>query len=237
VSVIAPAEISLGIPEAVLQWAYDTFPQLVIVASFQAESSVLIDMASRIRADVSVLTLDTGRLPQQTYDMIDRVRDRYRIEVQVVSPDPADLEDMVGRHGANLFLQSPDLRRHCCEVRKSRPLARALGGYDAWVTGLRRQQAATRSETAVVSPDPEHKGMTKIAPLAAWSRDQVWAYIRENELPYHALYDQGYTSIGCAPCTRATAPGEDERAGRWWWESAGEVKECGLHWAQPGVKQ
>jgi thioredoxin-dependent adenylylsulfate APS reductase len=237
VSVIAPAEINLGIPQAVLQWAYDTFPQLVIVASFQAESSVLIDMASRIRADVSVLTLDTGRLPQQTYDMIDRVRDRYRIEVQVVSPDPADLEGMVGRHGANLFLQSPDLRRHCCEVRKSRPLARALGGYDAWVTGLRRQQAATRSETAVVAPDPEHKGMTKIAPLATWSKDQVWAYIRENELPYHALYDQGYTSIGCAPCTRATAPGEDERAGRWWWESAGEVKECGLHWAQPGVKQ
>ena len=234
---MAPPEINLGNPEAVLQWAYETFPRLVIVASFQAESSVLIDMASRIRAGASVLTLDTGRLPQQTYDMIDRVRDRYGIEIQVVSPDAADLEAMVGRHGANLFLQSPDLRRHCCEVRKSRPLARALGAYDAWVTGLRRQQAATRSETAVVAPDPEHKGMTKIAPLATWSRDQVWAYIRENELPYHALYDQGYTSIGCAPCTRATAPGEDERAGRWWWESAGEVKECGLHWAQPAVKQ
>jgi thioredoxin-dependent adenylylsulfate APS reductase len=229
VSVNAPAEINLGTPEAVLQWAYETFPRLVIVASFQAESSVLIDMASRIRADVSVLTLDTGRLPQQTYDMIDRVRDRYRIEVKVVSPASADLEEMVGRHGANLFLQSPDLRRHCCDVRKSRPLARALAGYDAWVTGLRRQQAATRSQTTVVSADPEHEGLTKIAPLASWSKDQVWAYIRENELPYHSLYDLGYTSIGCAPCTRATTAGEEERAGRWWWEED-EVKECGLHW-------
>jgi thioredoxin-dependent adenylylsulfate APS reductase len=237
VSVIAPAEINLGAPEAILQWAYEAFPRLVIVASFQAESSVLIDMASRIRSDVQVLTLDTGRLPQQTYDMIDRVRDRYAIEVQVVSPEAADLQEMVGRHGANLFLQSPDLRRHCCDVRKSRPLARALAGYDAWVTGLRRQQAASRSQTAVVSPDPEHEGLTKVAPLAAWSKDQVWAYIRDNELPYHSLYDLGYTSIGCAPCTRATAPGEDERAGRWWWESADEVKECGLHWAQPGARQ
>ena len=236
-SVIAPAEINLGAPEAILQWAYEAFPRLVIVASFQAESSVLIDMASRIRSDVQVLTLDTGRLPQQTYDMIDRVRDRYAIEVQVVSPEAADLQEMVGRHGANLFLQSPDLRRHCCDVRKSRPLARALAGYDAWVTGLRRQQAASRSQTAVVSPDPEHEGLTKVAPLAAWSKDQVWAYIRDNELPYHSLYDLGYTSIGCAPCTRATAPGEDERAGRWWWESADEVKECGLHWAQPGARQ
>jgi phosphoadenosine phosphosulfate reductase len=236
VSVIAPAEINSRRPEAVLQWAFETFPRLAIVASFQAESSVLIDMASRMRADVSVLTLDTGRLPQQTYDMIDRVRGRYGIEVQVVSPDSADLQEMVGSHGANLFYQSAELRRLCCDVRKSRPLGRALAGYDAWVTGLRRQQASTRSQTAVVSPDPEHQGVTKIAPLAAWSRDQVWDYIRENELPYHALYDQGYTSIGCAPCTRATTPGEDERAGRWWWESENEVKECGLHWSQPVVK-
>jgi len=230
VRVIAPAGVDLEVPEAILQWAYETFPRLVIVASFQAESSVLIDMASRIWADVTVLTLDTGRLPQPTHDMIDRVRDRYGINVQVASPDSADLEEMVGRYGANLFHQSPDLRRHCCEVRKSRPLARALAGYDAWVTGLRRQQASTRSQTAVVSRDPEHEGMTKIAPLAAWSRDQVWGYIQENELPYHSLYDQGYTSIGCEPCTRATAPGEDERAGRWWWESEKEAKECGLHW-------
>jgi phosphoadenosine phosphosulfate reductase len=221
-------------PETVLQWTYETFPRVAIVASFQAESSVLIDMASRIRPDVTVLTLDTGRLPQQTYDMIDRIRDRYRVDVQVISPDAADLQQMVGRHGPNLFYKSADMRRLCCDVRKSRPLARALAGYDAWVTGLRRQQAATRSQTAVVAPDPEHKGLTKVAPLADWSKDQVWAYIHEHDLPHHSLYDLGYTSIGCAPCTRATTKGEDERAGRWWWEE-NEVKECGLHWA--AVKQ
>jgi phosphoadenosine phosphosulfate reductase len=217
-------------PEAVLRRAYDTFQRVVIVASFQAESSVLIDMASRIRPDVTVLTLDTGRLPQQTYDMIDRVRDRYGIDVQVISPDAADLQDMVGTHGANLFYKSVEMRRLCCDVRKSRPLARALAGYDAWITGLRRQQASTRSQTAVTAADANHAGLTKIAPLAAWSKDQVWAYIRDHDLPYHSLYDLGYTSIGCAPCTRATTRGEDERAGRWWWEE-NEVKECGLHWA------
>lgn len=230
-SVQAPLEISAGAdPETVLQWAFETFPRVVIVASFQAESSVLIDMASRVQDKVNVLTLDTGRLPQQTYDMIDRIRDRYGIDVHVVSPDAAELQAMVGSHGANLFYRSVEMRRQCCDVRKSRPLARALAGYDAWITGVRREQAATRAETAVVATDREHAGLTKIAPLAAWSRDEVWAYIHENELPYHSLYDLGYTSIGCAPCTRATTEGEDERAGRWWWEE-GEVKECGLHWA------
>ncbi len=234
-SSVAFPEIATGAaPETVLQWAFETFPRLVIVASFQAESSVLIDMASRIRRDAKVLTLDTGRLPQQTYDMIDRVRDRYGIDVQVVSPDATDLQEMVGTHGANLFYRSPEMRRLCCDVRKSRPLARALAGYDAWVTGVRREQAHTRSHTAVVAADPEHEGLTKIAPLAAWTKDQVWSYIRENELPYHTLYDLGYTSIGCEPCTRATTAGEDERAGRWWWEE-NEVKECGLHWSPKRV--
>jgi phosphoadenosine phosphosulfate reductase len=228
----APTQLSTAAaPEAVLRWAYETFPRVVIVASFQAESSVLIDMASRIWDDVTVLTLDTGRLPQATHEIIDRVRDRYRIDVQVVAPDPGDLQEIVERHGANLFYKSPENRRLCCEVRKSRPLARALRGYDAWVTGVRREQAATRAETPVVAPDREHEGLTKIAPLAAWSKDQVWAYIRDNDLPYHTLYDYGYTSIGCEPCTRATTPGEDQRAGRWWWESKNEVKECGLHWS------
>jgi phosphoadenosine phosphosulfate reductase len=230
-SSLAPVQFSpTAAPEDVLRWAYESFPRVVIVASLQAESSVLIDMAARIRTDVSVLTLDTGRLPQQTYEMIDRVRDRYRIDVQVISPDPADLQEMVGTHGANLFYKSPENRRLCCDVRKSRPLARALRGYDAWVTGVRRQQASTRAETLVAAPDRAHEGLMKIAPLATWSKDQVWTYIKENDLPYHSLYDLGYTSIGCAPCTRATTAGEDERAGRWWWESADEVKECGLHW-------
>jgi phosphoadenosine phosphosulfate reductase len=231
VIVAAPDELMTGAtPEAVLRWAFESFPRIAIVASFQAESSVLIDMAVQLRDDVRVLTLDTGRLPQETYDMIDRVRERYAIEVQVVSPDADELAEMVGTNGVNLFYRSADLRRQCCDVRKSRPLARALQGYDAWVTGVRRQQATTRSQIPVVASDPEHQGLMKIAPLAFWSKDQVWDYIRRHDLPYHALYERGYTSIGCAPCTRATAAGEDERAGRWWWEQ-GEVKECGLHWA------
>ena len=218
-------------PEAVLGWAYERFPRVAIVASFQAESSVIIHMASKIRPDLHVVTLDTGRLPQETHDMIDRVRQRYRIEIQVVQPDPEEVRVMVGAHGTNLFYGSPDLRRLCCDVRKSRPLERALRGYDAWVTGVRRQQASTRAQTQLVAIDVEHNGITKIAPLTAWSKAQVWDYIREHDLPYHALYDQGYTSIGCQPCTRATAAGEDERAGRWWWEQ-NEVKECGLHWKE-----
>jgi len=232
-SALAHREFADGAPPLdVLRWAYESFPRVVIVASFQAESSVLIDLAARIRPDVRVLTLDTGRLPQETYDMIDRLRDRYAIEVEVVSPDAADLAAMVGSHGVNLFYRSPSERRLCCDVRKSRPLARALSGYDAWVTGVRREQAATRAHTPVVAPDPQHDGLVKIAPLASWSKDQVWAYIRANDVPYHALYERGYTSIGCQPCTRATVAGEDERAGRWWWEQ-GEVKECGLHWTGP----
>lgn len=232
-SALLPAPLALDADaEAVLGWALESFRRVVIVASFQAESSVLIDMAARMRPGVEVLTLDTGRLPQETHDMIDRVRARYGVQVQVVAPDPDEVREMVAANGTNLFHRSPELRRLCCSVRKSRPLARALRGYDAWVTGVRRSQMATRAATPVVATDDEHGGIAKVAPLAAWSSDQVWAYIREHEVPYHALYERGYTSIGCAPCTRATEPGEDERAGRWWWE-LGEVKECGIHWRKP----
>jgi phosphoadenosine phosphosulfate reductase len=216
-------------PESVLRWAYDSFSNVVIVASFQAESSVIIDMAARIRPDARVVTLDTGRLPPETHDMIERVRDRYGIAVDVVMPDPDDVRALVSAYGPNLFYGSVEKRRLCCDTRKSRPLARALRGCDAWITGIRREQAATRAQTPLAALDPEHPGMTKIAPLAGWSKQQVWDYIRERGLPYHALYDRGYTSIGCLPCTRATAAGEHERAGRWWWEQ-GELKECGLHW-------
>lgn len=227
---IAPARVTSGeSAEDILTWAASTFPRLALVASFQAESSVLIDMTSRLGLDVRVVTLDTGRLPQETHDMIDSVRERYGITIDVVAPDAGDVRQLVQAHGTNPFYRSPDLRRLCCEIRKSRPLAAALSSYDAWLTGVRRQQAATRAQTPVVSSDPEHPGLTKIAPLALWTKDQVWDYIRTNDVPYHSLYDRGYTSIGCAPCTRATTPGEDERAGRWWWEKD-EVKECGLHW-------
>ena len=228
--VVAPPEVMAGEdPEAVLRWAYASFPKLAIVASMQAESSVLIDMAARMNRPVNVITLDTGRLPQETHDMIDAMRERYGVAIKVVAPEAREVEELTREHGTNPFYRSVELRRLCCEVRKSRPLAGALAGYDAWITGVRRQQAPTRSETKVVTADLEHPGLTKIAPLAAWSKDQVWSYIKTNDVPHHALYDRGYTSIGCAPCTRATVAGEDERAGRWWWE-ADAVKECGLHW-------
>jgi thioredoxin-dependent adenylylsulfate APS reductase len=216
-------------PESVLRWSYDSFARVAIVASLQAESSVIIDLASKIRHDLHVLTLDTGRLPRETLQMIARVRSRYGIDVEVITPDPIETAEMVAAHGIDLFYESVELRRECCDVRKSRPLDRALQGYDAWITGLRREQAATRAQTQVVALDPEHGGITKVAPLATWSKAQVWAYIRDHDLPYHSLYDHGYTSIGCEPCTRATRPGEDGRAGRWWWERDA-VKECGLHW-------
>jgi len=216
-------------PQDVLRWAYETYPEVVIVASFQAESSVIIDMASRIRDDFRVLTLDTGRLPQPTYDMIDRTRERYGIAIEVVTPDAEETQRMVGEHGVNLFYRSIELRSLCCEVRKSRTLDRALKGRQAWITGLRRSQSTTRAQTPTVAPDALHGGITKIAPLARWSKEQVWDYIRDNDVPYNTLYDQGYTSIGCEPCTRATTAGEDERAGRWWWED-NDVKECSIHW-------
>ncbi len=217
-------------PASVLRWTYERFSKVVIVASFQAESSVIIDLASKIRPDLRVLTLDTGRLPKETHDMIARVSQRYGIEIEVLTPDRDEVRQMVSAHGVDLFHESVELRRLCCDVRKSRPLERALRGYDAWVTGVRREQAATRAQTPIISIDSEHGGIAKIAPLAGWTKTQVWNYIHANELPYHSLYDQGYTSIGCGPCTRATVAGEDERAGRWWWEQ-NEAKECGLHWS------
>jgi phosphoadenosine phosphosulfate reductase len=219
--------------EAVLAWTFERFPRVAVVASLQAESMVLIDMASQLRPGVDVITLDTGRLPQETHDLIDTVRNRFPVILSVVSPDPAELAEMTRAHGVSLFYLSPELRHTCCDVRKTRPLARALAGYGAWVTGLRREQSATRRATPVVSRDAGHGGIAKVAPLVGWSHEDVWARVRSRDLPRHALYARGYTSIGCAPCTRATRPGEDERAGRWWWEGD-SIKECGLHPALTG---
>ena len=215
-------------PEEILEWAYRTFRRVAIVASFQAESSVLIHMAAGIVDRPEVVTLDTGRLPEETQDLIDRVRRRYPIRLHVETPEPSEVAELVAADGPNLFRRSVELRERCCEVRKVRPLTRALEGFDAWVTGLRRDQSAGRRRTPVVQADTAHGGIAKIAPLVAWHREEVWAYIREHGLDYHALYERGYASIGCAPCTRPVQPGEDERAGRWWWEQS-DVKECGLH--------
>lgn len=223
------AELDAAPPQDILAWTFAHVPRTVIVASFQAESCVLIDMACRLRSGVPVITLDTGRLPQETHELIDRVRDRYDIALEILAPEAAEVTMMTAQYGSNLFYASPELRQLCCDTRKSRPLARALERFDAWITGLRRDQLPTRAQTPVVEADPTHGGIAKVAPLARWTTDQVWDYVRNEGVPTHDLYARGFTSIGCAPCTRATGPGEHPRAGRWWWEGTG-ARECGLHW-------
>ena len=216
----------------ILHWAIERWRERVaLCTAFQAEGSVLLDMAWRIDPDLRVITLDTGRLPQETHDLIERVRWRYGIRVEVHTPNARAVEAMVSAQGPNLFYHSLEGRRTCCEVRKVEPLRRALAGLDAWITGLRRDQAASRAGIRRIEVDAVHGGITKLNPLADWTTEQVWSYLEERDVPHHALYDQGYASIGCAPCTRAVAAGQDPRAGRWWWEAAGTAKECGLHFA------
>jgi len=223
-------------PESILRWAFEQFgsEQFALVSSFQAEAMVLIDMATRIQPDVRIMTIDTGRLPETTQELIDRVRDRYGVRVEILYPETRLVEAMTTQHGVNLFYREADLRKLCCHVRKVLPLGRALQSVAAWGTGLRRSQATTRANTPKVSLDENNGGIVKVCPLADWSWDDVWQYIRTHNVPHHLLYDQGYASIGCAPCTRPTQEGEDARSGRWWWEEATTHKECGLHLA--GVK-
>jgi thioredoxin-dependent adenylylsulfate APS reductase len=215
---------------ALLEWAFAKFSSKVALAcSFQAEESVLIDLMSRLRgADFRIFTLDTGRLNQETYDCMDAIRARYGVSVEVYFPEAVKVQDMVRAHGLNLFYNSVELRKMCCAVRKVEPLNRVLKGLDAWMTGLRREQAVTRGAVRKVELDRDHGNIFKINPLVDWSHDDVWKYLRDNNVPYNRLHKQGYPSIGCAPCTRAVKPGEDPRAGRWWWENA-DTKECGLH--------
>jgi thioredoxin-dependent adenylylsulfate APS reductase len=215
--------------QEVLHWAVERFGNDVALStSFQATGMVLLDMLNRISPGTRIFTLDTGRLPKETYELIDRAQQRYGCSIDVQSPDPDELKEIVARHGINMFYRSYSKRLLCCDVRKVKPLNRALSGLDAWITGLMRCEGGTRAETAKIEIDQSRDGRAKINPLAGWDMDRVWEYIRANDVPYNALYDRGYTSIGCEPCTRAIESGEDTRAGRWWWES-GVPKECGIH--------
>jgi phosphoadenosine phosphosulfate reductase len=190
---------------------------------------VLIDLMHRVRgSDVRVFTLDTGRLNQETYDCMAAVRERYGIKIEVFFPEAGAVEALVRENGVNLFYESVEQRRSCCAVRKVEPLNRALKGLDAWMTGLRRDQTVTRTDVRKIELDKDHGDIVKINPLADWNYDEVWDYIRKHEVPYNRLHQLGFPSIGCAPCTRAVKPGEDLRAGRWWWENSNR-KECGLH--------
>ncbi|MDX9700024.1 MAG: phosphoadenylyl-sulfate reductase [Rhodocyclaceae bacterium] len=211
--------------DAVAEFGHDG--ELAFANSFGAEDMVLTELILTHRLPIEIFSLDTGRLPAETYTLIGEVEQRYDTKLKVYFPDATAVENFVRSHGINAFYDSVELRKACCGVRKMEPLARALAGKKAWITGLRAGQSVTRTGVALREFD-QANGLEKLNPLADWSEAEVWAYIRIHELPYNALHDQFYPSIGCAPCTRAIALGEDVRAGRWWWEDPAS-KECGLH--------
>ena len=212
---------------AVLQRVATEFTPAVFASSLAAEDMVLTDLILRKKLSIGIFSLETGRLHTETLGMLDRIKAHYGSAVTLYKPDPAAVNDYVEKHGLNAFYDSVEMRKECCRIRKVEPLKRALAGQRAWVTGQRRSQSTTRAELAVQEDDAAH-GMQKFNPLADWSEEDVWHYIRSNQVPYNPLHDKGYPSIGCEPCTRAIQPGEDVRAGRWWWENA-DSKECGLH--------
>jgi len=201
--------------------------KIALSSSLGAEDQVLTHMVMQANASTRIFTLDTGRLFPETYDLIDRTSKKYKKNIEVFFPDATKIQHMVNEKGINLFYDSIENRKLCCSLRKLEPLARAFKGLDAWICGLRAEQSITRAQINVVEWDSMNK-MVKINPLANWSEQQVWDYIKENKIPYNPLHDKNYPSIGCLPCTRAIMEGEDVRAGRWWWESP-DTKECGLH--------
>ncbi len=222
--------------EEILQWAHTTFHRKAVIAtSFGLEDQAITQMACQTFSNPIFFTLDTGRLPQATYDLMQTTRERYHINIEICFPEAQEVAEMVEKYGPNLFYQSVDLRRRCCEVRKVNPLKKYLKDKAAWIVGLRREQGITRNNIKKVEWD-ESLNIVKIAPLADWSQERTWDYINKNKIPYNKLHDQGYTSIGCSPCTRAIKPGEDLRAGRWWWENP-ENKECGIHIVDGKVKR
>ncbi|MGZ5036244.1 MAG: phosphoadenylyl-sulfate reductase [Usitatibacter sp.] len=199
-----------------------------LASSFGAEDMVILDLIARDGLAIGIFTLDTGRLPRETHDLIAEVRDRYGLDIDVFSPWPGSVDSYVEQYGIDGFYDTVDARKACCNVRKVEPLRRALAGRRAWITGLRREQAESRADVR----EAEHEidsTRWKFNPLADWTDEDVWEYLRANRVPYNPLHDRGYPSIGCDPCTRAVKPGESPRAGRWWWEKDGARKECGLH--------
>jgi len=218
-------------PEAVLAWALAEFhPDIAIASSFSLEDIALIAMTADVRPDARVFALDTGRLNEETYEAAETVRTRLGVRIEWHFPDRAAVEALERSKGLYSFRESLADRHECCRIRKVEPLARALSGLRAWITGQRRGQGVTRRDLSVVEADAAHGGIFKLNPLAEWTDAQVRDFIRDRNLPCNRLHDAGYPSIGCAPCTRPVRPGEDPRAGRWWWESP-EHKECGLHGA------
>lgn len=216
-----------GTAEDIVRWAVERFHPRIAIAS-SLEDSVLIHMAAAIHHDVRVFSIDTGRLPEETYECAEAIEARLGIRITWYFPRHQAVEKLEREKGVYSFRKSLENRRECCYIRKVEPLTRALRGMDAWMTGMRRDESVTREDLEKISEDAAHGGILKLNPLADWTSEEVRAYLRKHRLPYHRLRDRGYSSIGCACCTRAVAPGEDPRAGRWWWERP-EHKECGLH--------
>ena len=223
------AELGKKSAEEIVRWAGETFgPAIKFANSFGAEDVALQNIIAKVAPQIRVFTLDTGRLNDETYEVMDATRFKYPdIPIEVMFPDREKVEALTREKGFYSFRESVELRKECCAIRKVQPLKRALSDATAWMTGLRKDQSVTRTDTPAIEWD-EGNAMLKVNPLIEWSNDDVWAYIKANKVPYNRLHDQGYPSIGCAPCTRAIKPGEDIRAGRWWWENP-EYKECGLH--------
>ena len=213
--------------KGVLAEAAANFSPVTFANSLGAEDMVLTDLIARYQPDIEMFSLDTGRLPQETYDLMQEVRHRYSVPLTIYFPDRVLIEEYVAQNGINGFYDSVELRKGCCHIRKVEPLKRALTGKRAWLTGMRRDQAVTRGSLEVSSFDADH-GLQKINPLLDWTNAEVWEYIKQNNVPYNKSHDRFVPSIGCAPCTRSVTPGEDIRSGRWWWENP-ENKECGLH--------
>ncbi|MBC3884710.1 phosphoadenylyl-sulfate reductase [Undibacterium griseum] len=220
-------ESRLAVTRSTLAKIASEYAPAVFASSLAAEDMVLTDLILKSQLNIGIFSLETGRLHAETLGMLDKIRATYGTEILLYKPDPAAVDTYVQQHGLNAFYDSVELRKECCRIRKVEPLKRALTGKKAWITGQRRAQSATRTELAMQEDDAAH-GMQKFNPLADWSEDDVWHYLRSNNVPYNPLHDKGYPSIGCEPCTRAIQPGEDIRAGRWWWENP-ESKECGLH--------
>ena len=228
----AAAQLKGKTPQEVLTWALGNYEKISLASSFGAEDVTLIDMIAKIKPDAHVFTLDTGRLNAETYELIAKVQQKYpQLQLRIMFPQAEAVEQMVSAKGINLFYDSVENRKQCCYIRKVEPLGRATKGLDAWMTGLRRDQTANRSTMETVELDSD-RHIAKINPLIDWSNEQVWEYIYANDVPYNALHDQHFPSIGCAPCTRAVQSGEDLRAGRWWWEMSNQ--ECGLHVTSDG---
>jgi len=225
--------VNLTDANAILEVALNHYgPRVALASSFSMEDTILIDMIIKIDPDARILALDTGRLNEETHECAEKIRLKYGCQIEWFFPDSEAVEALVRTKGSCSFKESIDNRKECCLIRKVLPLERALNGLHAWITGQRRQQSSTREALQVLELDQSHGGILKINPLASWSFSQVKEYVEANNIPYNRLYDFGYQSIGCAPCTRAPRESEDERAGRWWWEDAAH-KECGIHLVKP----